>query len=168
MSSYTDPFGLCVPINVCTAIIGAGVFGGIRFASNLINHRPWDENLGRDIGYGAVAGLTLGASTLVAGTILPEASYTAARAAPTAANASLQNTLRELYRVGDKIAGGTAGAIRHERETGELVGGVSHLRKGIERMANLQNIISRQKLSAGDLATARSELSNLKDAINGH
>lgn len=63
--------------------------------------------------------------------------------------------------------GPTAGAIRHELATGELVGGKSHVQEGVERVANLECIIRREKMSPDELATARSVLKDLKDALAG-
>lgn len=61
-------------------------------------------------------------------------------------NTKLKNCINEMYRQGAEIGdGGLADAIRHELTTGELVGGKSHIQKGIERVKNLENIIAKQK-----------------------
>ena len=57
-------------------------------------------------------------------------------------------------------------AIRHELETGELVGGKSHITKGIERVKNLENIIAKQNLDSDDLKIATELLEDLKKALN--
>ena len=81
-------------------------------------------------------------------------------------NPKLANTVKELYRNNATIGnGGTADAIRHELSTGELVGGVSHIQKGIERIANIENIIRTQNLNPVDLRIAESLLNDLKDAL---
>ena len=49
--------------------------------------------------------------------------------------------------------------------TGELVGGVSHIQKGIERIANIENIIRTQNLNPVDLRIAESLLNDIKDAL---
>jgi hypothetical protein len=60
-----------------------------------------------------------------------------------------------MYRKGATTGdGGLADAIRHELTTGELVGGKSHITKGIERVRNLGNIIAKQNLSDADLKIA--------------
>ena len=50
----------------------------MRIASNLINDRPWTENVGRDMFAGALIGITLGAST---GAVLAGGSVAATAAA---------------------------------------------------------------------------------------
>jgi RHS repeat-associated protein len=57
---FTDPYGLCVPINICAAAAGAVVFGGVRIAANLASDRPWHEGVGGDVARGGAIGLTLG------------------------------------------------------------------------------------------------------------
>ena len=52
---------------------------------------------------------------------------------PTAEDPRLQRVIQELFRANARLPGGTAGAVRHEVRTGELVGGKSHIRKAIER-----------------------------------
>lgn len=51
-----------------------------------------------------------------------KATAEALEAIPKASNPALQRAINELFRPTDKIPGGTAGAIRHELQTGELVG----------------------------------------------
>jgi len=56
----------------------------------------------------------------------------------------VRNLVEELYRsdkgVGD---GGTADAIRHELATCEKVGGKSHIKKGQERLRQIENILKK-------------------------
>ena len=81
-------------------------------------------------------------------------------------NEKLRNCINELYCPGATIGdGGLADAIRYEINTGELVGNKSHINKGIERVKNLENIISKQNLSNTDLSIATSLLADLKDAL---
>lgn len=84
---------------------------------------------------------------------------------PTAENPRLQRALNELYREGEAVPGGTAGAVRHEVRTGELVGGKSHIRKAIERRRQLQNILTREALSSQDRVTAQQLLDDLSNAL---
>ena len=98
------------------------------------------------------------------------AARVAARAAladaiPTASNPALQRTISALFRPGDRIAGGTAGAIRLEATTGQAVGGRFHLQKGIERIRNLENILGGEELSAGDRVVAERLLGDLRRAV---
>ena len=85
-----------------------------------------------------------------------------------ATNEKLKNVIKELYRPGASIDdGGTADAIRHEIETGELVGGKSHIQKGIERLKNLENILNRFELNENDKKIAQELYDDLKDALGG-
>jgi hypothetical protein len=47
----------------CTGVLGAATFGGIRIGANLLQGRPWHENVGRDAAIGGAIGLTLGVAT---------------------------------------------------------------------------------------------------------
>jgi len=107
------------------------------------------------------AGSTLMASATQLGTGHPLAEV------PQASNPKLQNTLRELFRDSDKIPGGTAGAVRHELKTGELVGGKSHLQKGRERVVRLERILAQENLSPDDRALAERILHDLREALAG-
>ena len=83
-----------------------------------------------------------------------------------AKNAKLRNAINQMYRPGATGGdGGLADAIRHESETGELVGGRSHTRKGQERLTNLKNILAKQHLSASDKALIRKLIADLESAL---
>ncbi len=81
-------------------------------------------------------------------------------------NDKLKNCINEMYRPGATTGdGGLADAIRHELTTGELVGGKSHITKGLERVRNLENIIAKQNLDSADLKIATDLLNDLKSAL---
>ena len=81
-------------------------------------------------------------------------------------NDKLKNCIDQMYRPGATIGdGGLADAIRHELTTGELVGGKSHIRKGVERVRNLENIIEKQSLNETDYKIANDLLNDLKSAL---
>jgi len=61
---------------------------------------------------------------------------------PTAEDPRLQRVIQELFRAHARLPGGTAGAVRHEVQTGALVGGKSHIRKAIERRRQLQQLLA--------------------------
>lgn len=86
------------------------------------------------------------------------------------ANAStdvVKNIVIELYRsnavVGD---GGTADAIRKQIATGELVGGRDHVRKGRERLRQIERILSKN-LNHPNRALLEWLRSDLIDALGG-
>ncbi len=84
---------------------------------------------------------------------------------PTVTNERLRNTVNQLYREGDQLPGGTAGAVRYELRTGELVGGRSHVIKARERIANLERILREESLSPSDRTTAIRLRDDLKAAL---
>lgn len=87
---------------------------------------------------------------------------------PTAKNQKLQNAINQLYRPNATVGNGsTMDAIRHELNTGQLVGGKSHLQKGQERVKNLENILKKEQLSPQDKALAEALLQDLKAALSG-
>ncbi len=89
-----------------------------------------------------------------------------ADAVPTAENGALTDAITHLFRAGDEIPGGTAGALRYEILTGTRVGGKSHLQKAAGRLAQLRRILKRENLSDADRATAQALADDLQDAIN--
>ncbi|MBK9692164.1 MAG: hypothetical protein IPO73_10855 [Gemmatimonadetes bacterium] len=56
--SFDDPYGLCVPVNVCLAVAGALIGGGSRIAYNLYKGNDWKQGVGSDMARGAAIGLT--------------------------------------------------------------------------------------------------------------
>ena len=84
---------------------------------------------------------------------------------PTAEDPTLQRVIQELFRANARLPGGTAGAVRYEVRTGELVGGKSHLRKAIERRRQLQQLLRRVDLSDQDRTTAQRLLDDLHAAL---
>jgi hypothetical protein len=84
---------------------------------------------------------------------------------PTAEDPRLQRVIQELFRANARLPGGTAGAVRHEVRTGELVGGKSHIRKAIERRRQLQQLLRRVDLSDQDRTTAQRLLDDLHAAL---
>lgn len=83
-----------------------------------------------------------------------------------ATNPKLKNTINEMYRPNAKKGdGGLGDAIRHEIKTKELVGGKSHIQKGIERLKNLENILKKQPLNSSDKNIVKELIKDLKDAL---
>jgi hypothetical protein len=82
-------------------------------------------------------------------------------------NPRLKGALKELFRIGDNVRGGTAGAIRHERATGRLVGGTTHTTKGMQRARQLERILQQENLSPSDRRVAEAVLRDLRNALAG-
>ena len=83
-------------------------------------------------------------------------------------NSKLKNTIKEMYRPGAKTGdGGLADAIRYENNTGELVGGKSHIQKGTERLRNLERIVNRETLTKQERKIVEDLIKDLKRALGG-
>ena len=98
--------------------------------------------VGAAVGYGV--GVAIGASgSYVAGSGGKALLRTIQRTK--ISNRGLSNWIKECFRYQGKIGnGGLSDAIRYELRYGKLVGGKSHIRKGIERVAGLKKIIKRE------------------------
>jgi hypothetical protein len=84
-------------------------------------------------------------------------------------NDKLKNTVKEIFRVGGKIGNGSlADAIRHEIKTGQLVGGKSHIQKGIERIKNLENILITQQLTNKEIEFIQETIADILNALRGN
>lgn len=121
--------------------------------------RPLD--LGQEPGYG-IGGHVDGivphpASPTARDTLMSEATTDTTR-----------SVINELYREGSGIGdGGTADAIRHELATGELVGGRSHIRKGRERLRQIERILRRNP-DHPDRELLERLANDLRDALGGN
>ena len=78
----------------------------------------------------------------------------------------LRNILGSLFQDSDKIPGGTAGLIRHERRNGLPV---THLQKAFQEMNRLQRLLGGKygPISDEERILARSLLQDLRDATRG-
>jgi RHS repeat-associated protein len=81
-------------------------------------------------------------------------------------NKKLENIIKDLYREKAKVgSGSTADAIRHELQTGDLVGGRSHIQKGQDALRGVEKLLG-QGLSAGDKQKAGFLANDLRDALS--
>ena len=121
--------------------------------------------VGAAVGYGV--GVAIGASgSYVAGSGGKALLRTIQRTK--ISNRGLSNWIKECFRYQGKIGnGGLSDAIRYELRYGKLVGGKSHIQKGIERVAGLKNIIKKGGLSSSELALAKRLLKDLEKALRG-
>lgn len=116
---------------------------------------------------GVSSGLALGVAGLLSAPLLvPELGggliyYTA----PRVTDPRLQRAVRELFRRGDTLRGGTARAIQIQLKSGKLIGGKDHVIKGIERRTQLEKIIARGGLSAEDLRVAQGLYADLTKVL---
>ena len=73
-----------------------------------------------------------------------------------------------MYRPGAKAgSGSTADAVRHEKQTGELLSPKGHAQKAGDKIRELGKIIRGQNLSPKDRATAKNLVRDLKNALSG-
>ena len=121
--------------------------------------------VGAAVGYGV--GVAIGASgSYVAGSGGKALLKTIQRTK--ISNRGLSNWIKECFRYQGKIGnGGLSDAIRYELRYDKLVGGKSHIQKGIERVTGLKNIIKKGGLSSSELALAKRLLEDLEKALRG-
>lgn len=79
----------------------------------------------------------------------------------------VERIVDELYREGADVGdGGTADAIREQLQSGELVGGRDHIRKGQERLRQIEKILERNP-NHPDRDLLERLRDDLKDALGG-
>lgn len=85
-----------------------------------------------------------------------------------ATNQKVKEAVNQIYRPNAQIGdGGLGDAIRHELATGDLVGGKSHIKKGQERLKNLENILKSENLSPDEERMVRDLIDDLQKALKG-
>jgi RHS repeat-associated protein len=82
-------------------------------------------------------------------------------------NPTLRNIFNSLYQGNDKLPGGTAGAIRYEQATGNLLSPAGHLQKGQTTMNGLNKLLNNPNVSQGDKGLASMLRDQLSNAIKG-
>lgn len=82
----------------------------------------------------------------------------------------LKELMDDLYRENAQVgSGSTADAVRHEMQTGEMVGGRSHAQKARDYSKALQRWLDNNPTaSAGDRAAAENVLRDLQNALSGN
>lgn len=79
----------------------------------------------------------------------------------------VKDLVKQLYRPGAEIGdGGTADALKHEKETGQLVGNKGHEQKAKERAAQIKKMLSKNPNHV-DKDLLQKLLKALEDALNG-
>jgi len=86
---------------------------------------------------------------------------------PLVKDASLQKLFNNLYRDNARIgSGSTAAAIRHELSTGGIVGGRTHIQKGVDYVKALDRWLrNNPNASPGDRAAAENVIADIIDAL---
>jgi RHS repeat-associated protein len=78
-----------------------------------------------------------------------------------AESAELKRIIDLMFKTRDRIPGGTAGAIRHELTTGELMSKAGHSIKGAELANKLRDLLAGGTLSEKDFILARALMNDL-------
>jgi len=171
------------PSGIAQEVIG-GIFpeGGVNDAGRLnanavaifsdINRRNIIGNTFKIYGAGAVIGATGGTAcylfcgSLGVGTITTLGATAGGTLGPAATDPRLQNFINMLFQATDQMPGGTAGAVRYEIRTGELLSDAGHSIKAQEVINGLQKLVNNGTLSQADTATAKALIEDLRSALS--
>jgi hypothetical protein len=87
---------------------------------------------------------------------------------PNVTNSKLQEIVDELYQTTDKVPGGTAGAVRHERITGIKLSPAGHGQEAQDIASQLNSFLKENPgISSNDQAMAKEMIRDLESAANG-
>jgi hypothetical protein len=158
-----------------------------QFATNINNLHPNDfilagMGIGVAGGVGVGGALTYGTAVVAASaprvatilgltteaTLNPEVQKIASGIAPDVNSPALQKYVNLLYQITDQLPGGTAGAVRWERATGELLSESGHGTKAQGIINGLNRLLATGTLSAHDAEAARALVQDIKDALGGN
>jgi hypothetical protein len=140
---------------------------GVAFYDQMSAQRQATNQL---IGVAAGASVVLGAtggvaSAYLGGTALTTLSIPTATLPPLVSNPTLQSIVNKLFQVTDKLPGGTAGAVRYELATGDLMSPKGHSQKAQEMIVKVTNLLKSGKLSYNDQIVSRQIIQELSDAL---
>ncbi len=140
--------------------------------SNLLGARQigMTAPIGSALGIGMGAILTGGAAiaaygALAGGSSLTALAIPAATLPPAVSNPTLQGIVQKLFQATDVLPGGTAGAVRYELATGDLMSPAGHSLKAQEVVTALTNLLKSGRLSFDDQIVSRQLIQNLSDAL---
>jgi hypothetical protein len=101
-------------------------------------------------------------------TLNPEVHKIVNGVAPDVNSPELQRFVSMLYQTTDQLPGGTAGAVRWERATGELLSKAGHSIKAEQVINGLNSLLATGSLSPHDAEVARALVDDLKSALGGN
>ncbi len=81
-------------------------------------------------------------------------------------NDRLGNAIKQLFRPGDKLPGGTAGVLKYERKTGTLLSPSGHAQKAQDRINSLKKILTEEKLTKREVKKINGLINSLTNALN--
>ena len=121
---------------------------------------PADDSLDSGLGGGTIPEAETRA-------LSPEVGSARERLLDEATTDEARGIVKELYRPNAETGdGGTADAIREQLRTGEMVGGKDHIRKGRERLRQIEKILARNP-DHPDRALLERLRDDLEDALGG-
>jgi len=82
-----------------------------------------------------------------------------------AQNEKLGNIIKNLFQDTDRLSGGTAGAIEHTANTGEMVGDSNHIIKGRESLNGLNKVLNNPAISQNDYHVANGLVNQIINAL---
>lgn len=85
---------------------------------------------------------------------------------PSARDPELKAIVDRLFKPGDRLPGGTAGALRHEAARGELLSRAGHAQKAREHLRALNHLLKNGRPDPADRAAAEALRSDLQHALN--
>jgi RHS repeat-associated protein len=87
---------------------------------------------------------------------------------PNVTNPKLAEIVNELFQTTDKLPGGTAGAVRWEMRTGELLSPKGHFQEAVELVTQLDRFLKNNPgISANDQGVAKELIRDLQNALGG-
>ena len=101
-------------------------------------------------------------------TLNPEVQKIESGIAPDVNSPALQRIVSTLYQTTDQLPGGTAGAVRWEQATGELLSKAGHSIKAAEVITRLNRLLATGSLSLHDSEVARALIDDLRSALGGN
>ncbi|MBZ5500447.1 MAG: RHS repeat-associated core domain-containing protein [Acidobacteriia bacterium] len=173
-SKYIDPIGYVAGGGI---IYQKDVKGFVRLGTvqYLMSDKMWALIHGMEmakptvdalaIGTGIITGGIAALEFIAGGTALTTLSIPAATLPPLVSNPTLQSIVNKLFQVTDKLPGGTAGAVRYELATGDLMSPSGHSRKAQDVIVALTNLLKGGRLSYNDQIVSRQIIQELSDAL---
>jgi RHS repeat-associated protein len=120
------------------------------------------------LGYGLYAGGAFAAPAIEQAGVTGDMNFLLDRLAmmkPNVTNPQLENIVNELFQATDKLPGGTAGAVRYESMTGDLLSPAGHFQKAADVIEGVQNLLKSGNLSFNDQQVARELIRDLSSAL---
>jgi hypothetical protein len=84
---------------------------------------------------------------------------------PNVTDPNLEKIVNLLFQPTDKLAGGTAGAVRYEQMTGDLLSEAGHSIKAGQMIKNVQDLVKQGNLNFHDQQVARQIIRDLSSAL---